>query len=327
LAAIDTSRADDPPWGSRRDVETFLIARGETTGRVHVDRGFALHLARLVIGAPAPVVRRPLGGTERGALAALLGELARSAGVPVSAIELTAPAPDAGHPPGVRVAVTVRAGGQTGWIDLVLPESWWQSPPQAEWREAHGALPLVLRVQAGETHLRHGDLASATAGDALVFEGLAALDGGGAAWACTIDLGGCTAPALWGADGGLRLAGGFLRSSLPGGTSLEQHGKDFATMPTTDTQPDHHATTPETPAGRTEAARLLGGAPVAVVAELTRLTISGDELLGLVAGAVVPLGVRRPASVTLTIAGRPWASGELVNVDGELAVRVVSIQR
>ena len=71
----------------------------------------------------------------------------------------------------------------------------------------------------------------------------------------------------------------------------------------------------------TDAATVLAAAPIEVVAELGRITLRGDELLGLAPGAVLASG--RTAGVSLLrVGGEVWAEGEIVDVDGELGVRV-----
>jgi flagellar motor switch protein FliM len=76
----------------------------------------------------------------------------------------------------------------------------------------------------------------------------------------------------------------------------------------------------------TDATEVLASAPVEVVAELGRITLRGDELLGLTAGAVLALG-RGRQNVSLCVAGQVWADGEIVDVDGQLGVRVTRVAR
>jgi flagellar motor switch/type III secretory pathway protein FliN len=74
-------------------------------------------------------------------------------------------------------------------------------------------------------------------------------------------------------------------------------------------------------------AAVLAEAPVEVVAELGRISLRGDELLGLIRGSVLSIGPRRPEVVTLRVAGRPWATGELVTLDDQLGVRILELCR
>ena len=70
---------------------------------------------------------------------------------------------------------------------------------------------------------------------------------------------------------------------------------------------------------------LLGDLSVAVVCELGQLTLSARELLELAPGAVLPLGKPAGGAVELTCGGRHVARGELVEMDGELGIRILEI--
>ena len=76
-----------------------------------------------------------------------------------------------------------------------------------------------------------------------------------------------------------------------------------------------------------EAAAVLASAPVEIVAEIGRVPLRGDEVLGLTNGSVLPLGPRRRDLVTLRVGGRIWARGELVHIEEELGVRITEVLR
>jgi flagellar motor switch protein FliM len=69
---------------------------------------------------------------------------------------------------------------------------------------------------------------------------------------------------------------------------------------------------------------VLAAAPIEVVAELGRITLRGDEILGLAPGAVFSLPGGR-GGVSLRVGGELYAEGEIVDVDGELGVRVLRV--
>ena len=78
--------------------------------------------------------------------------------------------------------------------------------------------------------------------------------------------------------------------------------------------------------GPTEkATSALAAAPIEVVAELARITLRGDEVLGLAPGVVLTVAVDRRQAIALRVGGEIWAEGELVDVDGQLGVRVTRI--
>jgi len=68
----------------------------------------------------------------------------------------------------------------------------------------------------------------------------------------------------------------------------------------------------------------LAAAPVEVSAEIGRITLRGDELLGLVPGVVLTVPGAR-GRVALRVAGEVVAEGELVDVEGDLGVRVIRV--
>jgi type III secretion protein Q len=65
--------------------------------------------------------------------------------------------------------------------------------------------------------------------------------------------------------------------------------------------------------------------PVVLEVELARVVVPLAELARLEPGAAIPLGIDRRGVVTLRIGERPVARGELVDVDGAIGVRVLSL--
>ncbi len=65
--------------------------------------------------------------------------------------------------------------------------------------------------------------------------------------------------------------------------------------------------------------------PVELACELARLRLTVAELAELGPGAVLPLGVAIGGAVRLVAGGRSVAHGELVDLDGELGFRVVTL--
>ena len=62
--------------------------------------------------------------------------------------------------------------------------------------------------------------------------------------------------------------------------------------------------------------------PVELTCEIARLTLPAHEVLTLAPGAVLALGKRVGDPVELVAAGRAIARGELVEVEGQVGVRV-----
>ncbi len=71
----------------------------------------------------------------------------------------------------------------------------------------------------------------------------------------------------------------------------------------------------------------LAASPIEVIVELGRLTLRGEDVVGLGPGAVLALGRLGAAPVVLRVGGEVWAEGELCDVDGALGVRVTATHR
>jgi flagellar motor switch protein FliM len=85
------------------------------------------------------------------------------------------------------------------------------------------------------------------------------------------------------------------------------------------------AVTMDDEADKTGADQLLRELPVEVACELGRVTMSGRELLELRPGAVIPVGRPLSGPVDLVVGGRVVARGELVDVEGEIGVRITQL--
>ena len=76
-----------------------------------------------------------------------------------------------------------------------------------------------------------------------------------------------------------------------------------------------------------EAEPLLGDIPVNMVVELGRVQLTADEVIRLRAGHLIELG-RSPADpVDLVVNGRLLARGELVEIEGALGVKILSLMK
>jgi type III secretion system YscQ/HrcQ family protein len=77
----------------------------------------------------------------------------------------------------------------------------------------------------------------------------------------------------------------------------------------------------------TEAAGLLDDVTVAMVVELGRVMVSAADVMGLRAGQVIELSRAPGEPVDLVVDGKRIGKGELVEIDGELGVRILSLSR
>jgi flagellar motor switch protein FliN/FliY len=280
-----------------------LEVRGQPA-RLTVEPLLALRLVAAVLGLPAPLAVRPLGRSERGVLAAVIATLLESAGAdPSVRVALDDAGPlDCAEPLAIDLRVELPGGAGTARLDLpasVLPPA---VPPAVAIDPRRLAAELALEL--ARTTLTGAVLASAEVGDTVVFEARLPAE----AWPVQVRLGACSFPARLHPDGNLQRQG-----------PLEDHESEIS-MSSEDTTAPVPA-----PSLSEDAARALAAAAVEIVAEVGRITVRGDELAGLVDGGVLALGPRRPSRVTLRVAGRVWAHGELVAVDDELGVRITEL--
>jgi type III secretion system YscQ/HrcQ family protein len=76
-----------------------------------------------------------------------------------------------------------------------------------------------------------------------------------------------------------------------------------------------------------DAMAMLGDVTVAMVIELGRVQVSAADVLGLRTGQVIELGRAPGEAIDLVVDGRRIGKGELVDIDGELGVRILSLTR
>jgi flagellar motor switch protein FliM len=293
------------------------LAREERRAVVACESAFAVALCgRVLGGAPELPAPRPLTAAEEG-VAALLALTWMRAGVargadaaqPPSAgpwlhgvsQEVAAVAGAFADPWVIVLDVDARVGDLTGAVHVLLPEALVTAAP----RPAVAALrrlelcPVGCGVEIGRGLVPAAQVAALVPGDVVVLDDLRLHPERG---------------------GPARLRAGrlvFPLSVAPGGVAtvtglpLERLSCEGDPMP-------------ENPTG-VPATERLAALEVEVAAEIGRVVLSGREIAALAPGAVVEL--RRPLGgpVDLVVQGRLVARGELVDVDGEVGVRVVEV--
>ncbi len=288
---------DHDAW---RAGDVDLVLRfGAGAGRVAADPLFASRVVDRVLGGRSilPTVRA-LGPAERGVLAAVLAPLWDRLGATVDLGGAPARVLDV-----AAIVMRIEAGGVVGHVRLTPAAhgGFWSGKGDAVWGARAGRLRVVAHVEIARTSLLYRELGALVAGDAVVFDGVGAdVFAPHASWSGKLRVGAFAAAVAVGAGGELTMVDGFS------GQQVEE-----MTMAAD---------------SRTDATDVLASAPVEVVAEIGRITMRGDELLGLGAGAVLALG-RGRQSVSLCVAGEVWADGEIVDVDGQLGVRVTRVAR
>jgi flagellar motor switch/type III secretory pathway protein FliN len=311
IGAVQVTVAGPDLAVSQTDQIVLALARGADRGRLAVPPAFAARLIDLALGAKATFSSaRALGPAERGLLVALLAPL----------LDVVGWSPSLGQVPiGIGLApLALRLDGAFGggplWLDLP-PGASGPHDRRRYWQARVADLPVSARVALATTELRLSDLLGLACGDALVFAGVAAsaylANGGDEPWDGRLVVGAYEAALRIDSRGALELAGEFQLTGTPSArpVAITREGAMDVSGPTE------------------KASAVLGAAPIEVVAELARITLRGDEVLGLAPGVVLTVAASRRRAIVLRVGDEIWAEGELVDVDGELGVRVTRMLR
>ena len=310
-------RANQPSRPVYGDGAVCLFANPSRTllALVEVEPELAHHVASTLLSRPPLWVDRaqPTPPALHPAIGAFLLSCLRKA-APESGLHLVAVGP-AARPPflatGTASAVldaTVEVAGSRFGASV-----WWHATPPASaepepFRQAAlrsmGEVPLCLEVVAAMSSLSRGDLSTLEPGDAwLAGDGwtVRMRDGVLAGDVSLMAPGGST-----GWCGQLRQDGGIV---LRGRTMQEKDGQDVSGTPAS------------VPSGELPA-DVLADVPVVVRVEVGSVTLSAREWASLQPGDVVLTGRRIAERVSLRVGGIEVARGELVDVEGELGVRI-----
>jgi flagellar motor switch/type III secretory pathway protein FliN len=283
----------------------FGLRSGCEVGRLALPQPLAARLCDMALGGRGTLASaRPLGPAERGMLVALLAPALDPIGWTLDGSPRTAAAPGP--------AIAVKLGGALGpglcWLEL--PAGW--GARSSMWRQRAAGLPLEARLVLAATRLPASELARLAAGDALVFDGVTTASIGGAIdWTAQLTIGVHAATVRIDPGGAVTVLNDFQLTDAP-----DERKVGVLKETTMDVS------------GPTQmATAALAAAPIEVTAELARLTLRGEEVLGLQPGVVLTVGAERSRAVVLRAGGELWAEGELVDVEGELGVRVTRLLR
>lgn len=279
-----------------------------------IDRALARPLAARALAiteAETPGDDAPITPAEEGALIALCARAATLACAPAPPPRLRAVTDDIDDAlaalratgPFVRWPWAVSAPPHAGTVTLLLAPRAGPTLPFAPRASVYGARVAVL-VLAGRARWPMSEVAALRAGETLALDGLrdarGALTGG-----VDLALGSPDGPRF---SGTLTAFGARVDSpaALPG-------------APTMDDTTDTHART--APMQRA----VLDAIPVEVTVEIARTTATVAELAMWRPGEVIALPAALGEPVLVRAGGRAVARGELVDVDGQVGVRVTEV--
>jgi len=285
----------------RPDGVDLAVSFGVGRGRVGVEAAFAIRVVDAVLGGETALsAARAVGPAERGVLAGVLAPVFDRIGGSLQ------PGPIGAHQErgggAAALAFHLETAVASGWLRLTAPPGALRADADgvALWRARAGRLPVTGRVEMPATRIPVAALARAATGDAVVFDATRASSfATDASWTGRLRVGDQAAEIAVEVGGRVAIAGGF---------SPVQHEEGNMSVSDSNTDPT----------------TVLSEAPIEVVAELGRISLRGEEVMGLAPGAVLALGARRDG-VTLRVGGEVWADGEIVDIDGELGVRITRL--
>lgn len=297
-----------------------------------VDRLLGGEAGESLAAVPPSITR-----VESGILAYGLARLAsQMSSAPWQIAEVSSASPQLGEWIGEsEVAVwslDVAIGVDRGWARIVIGAATLQAlPPTLPLPQALrslGGVELVATVDIGRTFASLAELASLKAGDVLLVDEAWALESPPAAplqaalkaaalLGARLKVGvlGASRTVWWcrNETDGLRLLA--VDATVPSSFKPQSRAKEKSAMHTENLSPVDWR----------QAVDQLGDAPLEVAIEVARLALPLEELAALRPGQVLRLGRGVDSQVTLRVGQRTVASGELVDVDGEIGVRLQRI--
>ena len=313
------------PTPLRKDCEAwnvFWVRGSEPPGALVLDGLTALRLANASIGLPSPRTFRSLGQTERGIAASTLAALARRFS---NELVLSLDRPGRMRLDLARLTISMEFEGFREYLHLLLPPAWFAEggPPTSARNRSiadeacRRGLEIPLTIEAGRTCLTASAWAQAALGDAVLFDEIP-YPSCGEPLPVRIWCGDWMAGAQWSSSGSLTVRSRFENIVASGIL-------DPPRPPPSTQQRESMPTISEGSSSRGQ--DIIAAAPIEITAEIGRLVLPAEEVLALGPGSVLGLGPLQPQSVQLRIGSRIWARGELVDVEGQLGVRLTSLTR
>jgi hypothetical protein len=288
-----------PAWIAdvRQSCEEVSVKCAGTAALLLIDRGTALSVVNAILGCEMVAAAAPLSRIERGILQGALAALSAHLCLPPEA-RLCADEGQASLKGPIPIAVSLRLRGVAGraWVcaseDFLTKCLTLESPELAQ---------AEVQVELGCTSVPVSEMAAAKEGDVVVFDGASALSAT-APWPVQIRRGKTAIPASLHPDGTLAIA---------------NEASDVATRGSAvkaDRSSWRAPTLSDSAAGAAKKASC-----VEIAAEIARLR--GSALARIILGKR-PLDVGRSDPILLRVDETPWAEGEIVAIEGELAVRI-----
>src|SRR6185295_5548328 len=235
----------------------------------------------------------------------------------------------------VVVQLKSTLGAQDGFIRLFIPATvvgMTNPPGEGEERRARHRyeigrnLPRLrsvktwLRAEIGRAEVTKGDVERLGSGDVVLLDELSARPDQGQGGVGRVRVG--TGRAGW-FEAELGLEGGGFKAKL-GNLVLgdePRHGQEPSSVGN-----ENEGQAPAEEEGAPgEGADLIGDIPLQIVVELARIPVTAEQVVALKVGQVIDLNRVPGEPVELSVNGKVVARGELVEVEGHLGVRILSL--
>ncbi|MDQ3263131.1 MAG: type III secretion system cytoplasmic ring protein SctQ [Myxococcota bacterium] len=332
---------------------TFLAvlspAPQRTRGLLEVDLSLChASIDKLLGGTGDSVALRPLTDIEEGVMAYIILEVLKTLapnldpGLPRPRLEGTLRGLDqamslvAEESQLAVLQFKATLGTQAGFVRLFIPASivgMTNSPTEGPERRARRRLQIQrnlprlklvktwLRAEIGRAEIYRKDLAGIRSGDVVLLDELTARPDRGEGGTVKLRVGRGQVGRLL-AD--LVVDEGQLKARITG----FEHGEEPRTPP----QPGEGAPATDDSGGAVseqneqgEGADLLADIPLAIAVEVARVAVTADAVVGLKSGQILDLNKVPGEPVELSVNGKIIARGELVEIEGHLGVKVLSL--
>ncbi len=212
----------------------------------------------------------------------------------------------------LELSIGARASGARAWVPSRSLDAIARSGPRAL-PPSLGDVSVALSMRVGHARLAAGEIAALACGDVLLPDELSAERANGSPrWseARLVGRSGGVVVRLARADDGWRIEGVERASAVRSAMILED------AMSESDAQ-----------VVRTDEISEVAEVPVELAIELGRIELRVRELAALVPGRVISARLPIGGEVQLRAGDRVLAAGELVDIDGELGVRITRVTR
>jgi type III secretion protein Q len=276
---------------------------------IELSAAFAERLVDRALGGEAaalPPSLLPLDEMARGVLsylvARVLGALRGSLRLRHVASDPAEIAPGLGNGPYLVCAFGLRAGPDEGGVRVFAPLGLCSSLPQRSVRNDLGMLPLTLIARAGRGAIRATELAKLRLGDVIVLDQSSLV------------------------FDGQRFEGRVLVHVAGSGTQLfcraRERGLEIESLALVKEPKMTNGRLSQSPEPRANGPDIAADAPLELSVELARFSMTLAELQRSAPGDVLLTGRTIGEAVTVRVGGSAFAEGELVDVEGEVGVRI-----